>query len=432
MTIETSIIEKVLSRIDRDELTGLVMALCDFNSPTGHERDVANFILHWFEKNGFQAIKQEVESSRFNAIGILKGTGAGPSLTINGHLDVILLKPGISKAYVEDGLVYGHEIGNMRAGLASFMIAAKAIKASGVKLRGDLILAGVVGEISTAPIGPFQGPQDRGEGLGTRHLLTHGVQSDFAVVADGSDFSILRAQAGVAYFKVVTTGPMLYTPFVTRTENPAQSQNAIIKMTQVIAAIENWAREYEQRTIYEFPGGRVEPKVVIGALQAGMPTFAEDGEREPFRPSKTPGNCELYLDVRLPPGMSPVEVKHELETLLRGMPFQCEIEMFRSQRGYEGKGPETDYLHSVVQKAHEYIFRSKPSPPEAAYCSMWTDTNVYWEMGIPAVKWGPSARGPGADRWIIEVENLVRAAKVYSLIALEICGDAETTKGASR
>lgn len=422
MAVDIPTIERVFSRIDRDELTNLVMALCDFNTPTGHEQDIARFILNWFQGNGFATIRQEVESSRFNAVGILKGAGTGPSLTINGHLDVILLKPEIQKSYVKDGLVYGHEIGNMRAGLASFMIAGKAIKESGVKLKGDLVLAGVVGEISTAPVGPFQGPQDRGEGLGTRHLLTHGVQTDYAIVADGSDFSILRAQAGVAYFKITTTGPMLYTPFVKRSESPAGSQNAIIKMTEVIGAIENWAKGFERKTVYEFPGGRVEPKVVIAAMQAGMPAFSEDGRREPFRPSKTPANCELYLDVRLPPGMSPMEAKHELEGILRKLPFECGIEMFRSQRGYEGKGKEIDSLAAIVEKAHEYVFGSRPVPPHPSFCSMWTDTNLYWEMGVPAVKWGPSARGPGADRWVIEIENLVRAARVFCLAGLEVCG----------
>lgn len=423
MFSDSAIIEKVFAKIDRDEVIGLVMALCDFNSLTGREQEIANFVLNWFHSNGFHTIQQEVESSRCNAIGIVKGTRSGHSLTINGHLDIGFSTLPLNKSYAKDGLIFGREIGNMRAGLASFMMAGKAIIDSGIKLDGDLILATVVGEISSAPVGQFQGPQDRGEGLGTRYLLTHGIQSDFAVVADGSDFSVIQAQPGVADFRITTKGEVLFVPYTKRTEDPYKSQNAIIKMTKIIEVIENWARDFERRTIYEFPRGRVEPKVIISAIQAGIPGLTEDGWRLPFRPSRTPADCELYLDVRLSPGITPVQVKHELERLLSGLPLDFEIEMFQSQNGFHATGDEIDHLYSVVEKAYEYVFNAKPPPPTPSFCSMWTDTNVYWEMGIPTVKWGPSRRGATAmDRNAIEEEVLVQAAKVYTLIALEICG----------
>jgi hypothetical protein len=56
---------------------------------------------------------------------------------------------------------------------------------------------------------------------------------------------------------------------------------------------------------------------------------------------------------------------------------------------------------------------------------MWTDTNLYREIGIPAVKWGPSDLQKYPNRRIAEIEGLVKAAKVYSLIALEVCGKME-------
>lgn len=416
-------IKRVFSQIDQDELVHLAMALADVSSPTGREQEIANFVLSWFEQNGFYTIKQEVERERYNAIAVLKGTGGGPSLTINGHLDTVLPSRPLEKSYLNGDRIYGNEIANMKASLAAFMTAAKAIKQAKIQLRGDLILATVVGEISTAAIWPFQESQERGEGFGTRYLLANGVQSDYAIVADGSEFAIVRAQAGVAYFKITIIGPDVYTPFTQRTENIDESQNVILKMTRAIDALENWAREYERRTIYKFSGGQVEPKVVIAGMQAGMPSFTQRDWREPFRPSRTPPSCDLYLDVRLPPGMSPLEVKHELERLLSQLPFECRIEMFRSQRGYEGTGAGVDYLCSIVEKAYKYVFQSKPPPAPPSICSMWTDTNLYWEIGIPAVKWGPSETLKYPDRKTVEIPGLVGATKIYSLIALEVCGE---------
>ena len=61
----------------------------------------------------------------------------------------------------------------------------------------------------------------------------------------------------------------------------------------------------------------------------------------------------------------------------------------------------------------------KPEPPERA--SIWTDTNVYNEMGIPAVKIGPRGRriGPRAEE--LAIDEMVRAAQLYALVALDIC-----------
>ena len=87
---------------------------------------------------------------------------------------------------IRDGKVYGLGASNMKCGLAAFMVAGKALKDSGMPIKGDLILAGVAGEISRSPIGPYQSEDYRGEGAGTRHLLAHGVQSDYAICADGS------------------------------------------------------------------------------------------------------------------------------------------------------------------------------------------------------------------------------------------------------
>ena len=100
------------------------------------------------------------------------------------------------------------------------------------------------------------------------------------------------------------------------------------------------------------------------------------------------------------------------------------MEMFRSQKGYDSTGPETDHLSLVVESVYEYVFQSKLPPPAPGVSSMWTDTNLYREIGIPAVDWGPSNLRKYPNRQTVEVEGLVQAAKIYSLIALEICGEA--------
>jgi len=45
--------------------------------------------------------------------------------------------------------------------------------------------------------------------------------------------------------------------------------------------------------------------------------------------------------------------------------------------------------------------------------TIWTDTNVYNELGIPTIKIGPRNEE-------IEIDVMVNAAKLYKLIALDI------------
>src|SRR5215471_4660831 len=79
--------KKILACIDRDELAQLGCDLTSIPSPTGQEKAIAEFILAWFEANGFKAVRQEVEIDRPNAVGILKSDGTGYSLGFNGHTD---------------------------------------------------------------------------------------------------------------------------------------------------------------------------------------------------------------------------------------------------------------------------------------------------------------------------------------------------------
>ncbi|MGH7830385.1 MAG: M20/M25/M40 family metallo-hydrolase, partial [Candidatus Binatia bacterium] len=390
MAIDQEAAKRVLTQIDRDELAQLACSLVNIPSPTGGEKAIAEFILDWFRANGLKAVRQEVEVDRPNAVGILKGDGAGLSLGFNGHMDtsftgteedlrmVADVEPDSDlRASLRDGKVRGLGISNMKGGVAAFMMAGKALKKSGVKLKGDVILAAVVGEISRTPVGPWQSKEYRGEGVGTRHLLTHGMQSDYAVVADGSDMNIVWAQTGVVQIKITTFGKAEAAWGTKRATHPMAKLNAIVKMTKVIDALERWAEGFEEKYIYNSRTGPLYPKVNIGAIEGGAP----------YRPNYFPGVCNLYLDVRTPPGLRPVAVQHEIRSALSGLGVDYEMEAYKSLLGHEGKGVEP--LVKSIEERYEYLFGEQVKPEAPNRASIWTDTNVYNELGIPAVKIGP-------------------------------------------
>jgi acetylornithine deacetylase len=423
MLFDRADLEKAIDKIDREELVQLTMDLVNIPSYTGSEKQIAEFMLGWFKRNGLETVRQEIEDDRLNAVGILRGTGKGLSLMFNGHMDTSLtgtpddlllqraIEPeGRPEAFIRDNCICGLGSGNMKGGIASFMIAAKALRESGLELKGDLIFAGVAGEIGKAPIGPYQGAAYRSKGVGTRYLITHGVQSDYALVADGSGLAPTWVQAGVVYLKVTVYGQNVYTPFTVRSPSRRESQNAIIKMVDVIEALEEWGTEYEKKNTREYKCGVLIPKVCIGCIEAGRP----------YKPSGSAGVCNLYFDVRTLPGKEPLEIRREIEQLLVPLGVGAEVEMYISQKGYEGKG--VSKLIEAVEEAHVHLFGKRPPTAGQPANSVWTDTNIYNEFGIPAIKYGPSRKvrsETGSE--MVDINDLVHAAKLYTVVSLEIC-----------
>ncbi len=414
--------DSVVKRINRDELAQLTKDLVDISSPTGSEKAIGEFILDWYARNNIRPVRQEIDPNRINAVGILEGKSGGVSLMINGHMDTSYtgteedrmfcrtLEPDSElKGSVRDGKVFGLGASNMKSGLAAFMVAGKAIKESGLPLKGDLILAAVAGEISRTPVGPYQSGAYRGEGTGTHHLLTHGVQSDYAIVADRSGHSIVWAQNGVAQIKVSTFGDPHAAWGVTREEKAPEVSSAILKMMKVLQAVDAWAAEFERAHVYSSAHGAIVPKVNIGAIQGGAP----------FRPNYYPGVCSIYLDVRTPPELRPLQVQRELKAALSKLGVEYEIDMYASKMGYDAKGVEP--IVKVIEDSYQLLFGKKTPTPTGIHASIWTDTNIYNELGIPACKFGLGGGKYKIRSEQIDIDNIFQAAQVYALAALEIC-----------
>jgi acetylornithine deacetylase/succinyl-diaminopimelate desuccinylase-like protein len=421
-TITRDVAQDVFACVDERELVELALALGNLDSPTGSEGEASDFVFEWLVRVGFSPRRLGLFPDRANVVARLPGVGGGSSLLFNGHLDTTIARDELlttplagareyHEAWREGELLVGNGIVNNKGVMASWLVACKALRESDVVLAGDVVLTSVVGEIGLEPVDEFQPPEFVAKEAGARFVVNRGVTADYAVVAEGTDFCLCWVEAGKAFFKVSVFGeePPLYTPYLPRPTSVEDSPNAIVRSLRVIEAIEEWAVGYEREHTYRCEGGTVVPKVSVNAVRSGVP----------WKITKTPSVCHLYVDARITPEQDVRGVERELLGVLAEVEVPTVVEPFVYRRGYEAQGVEP--LVEKVENAHKRVFGGKPGRPIDPITSMWRDSNVFNEVGIPTVVYGPGA-SVGGGNFTMDINDLVKAAHVYAAIAIEVCG----------
>ena len=281
-------VKKIQDSVDRDEMLRLAQDLIRIPSFKTEESAVARFLGEYLSSRGYEVQLQEVEAGRFQTIAILRGSGGGKSLMLNGHIDIDPLAMGWKRdpwtPSIEGDFIFGAGIRNMKSGVSSLITAAEAIRNSGTVLQGDLVLACVVGEL--------QG------GVGTTHLCREGPLTDMAVVPEpfGAN-NILTVHAGVLEMAVHVLGNSRH---ISRKE---EAVDAIAMMCKAVPAIDGVKFTHTPRE--DLPGL---PRINVGAIIGGR------GRDYDMRgPNFVSDFCTVLVDVRYLPGMTSATVKADIE-----------------------------------------------------------------------------------------------------------------------
>ena len=64
------------------------------------------------------------------------------------------------KVLIEGRRIFGKTVQNYRGPMAAFMIGVNAIKNAGIRLKGDVLMTAVLGEIGKAPIDVSGSPRE--------------------------------------------------------------------------------------------------------------------------------------------------------------------------------------------------------------------------------------------------------------------------------
>ena len=429
MTEETDVLEWLDGA--REELFDFALEFANVPSPRGHEGEASQFFAEWLREHRFEARTQPVVGDRANVVATLEGTrnDRGTDLVFNGHIDTAHgpaelddhLEADQPRAFTEawrDGsYLKGDGVANDKGPLAAQVFAARALRETGVELDGTLHVTGTVGEIAGTTVGEYRDRERyEGMGLGTRHLVERGLDADYALVAECTDFAVAKVECGVAWFEIELSGSSTYHPrkVVGGLDDPADRPDVVSDLIRTVEALEAWAGEYTDRHTREYDHGTVKPVAGVGAIEAGTPPC----------PAAAPGTARISLDVRLPPGETAAFARREVETVLDSLPVDATVEPYLFRRGSVADDAVTG-LTDPLAAAHGSVRGGEPPRPAPHVTSMWRDSNVFNEAGIHSVNYGPP-RAPEAfpDSGLshaIAADDLVAAAKVYALTAMEVC-----------
>jgi succinyl-diaminopimelate desuccinylase len=160
-TAEESLCRAIEAR--REELVELTRALVRFptvNPPGEAYRPCAEFIGERLKGRGFALEYVRAEGTpgdserypRVNVIARREGSGSGPCVHFNGHIDVVQTGAGWTvdpfAGVVRDGKVFGRGTCDMKGGIAAAIVAVETLIDCGEPLPGALEISGTVDEES--------------------------------------------------------------------------------------------------------------------------------------------------------------------------------------------------------------------------------------------------------------------------------------------
>ena len=209
--------------IDRDRLVETASRMVGTWSYTGHEQAMAELMAELYEERRPPlSVAAGRGRPRERRSASWAGAGGGKSLMFNGHTDTsysgkepwLQGVPGFQpEAFVRDGRLYGLGISNMKGALACYVEVGRALRDAGVRLRGDLLIAAVCGEIEKTQYGDATGAEYRGYAAGTRYLVSHGGVADMCLLGEPTEGKVVLGHFGALWLRIRVHGDFIHTAF---------------------------------------------------------------------------------------------------------------------------------------------------------------------------------------------------------------------------
>lgn len=338
----------------------------------------------------------------WGVVGRLAGSGTGPSLMLNTHVDVV--PPGDLGAWdadpfsgrIDTDAVHGRGSCDMKGGLVAALWTMRALSALRVPLRGDVSIGTVVGE--------------EDGGLGTYAMLQRGWGADACIIPEPTSLDLAPGNAGALTFRVNVRGA------ATHASRRTSGVSAIEKFIPVFQAVRRLeARRNEVRHPLQARWDLPIP-IEIGTVASG--------DWASSVPDLLTANGRMGVGI----GEDVEAAKRQLEGALAELgdtdPWfrqnPVEVTWWGGQFAPSLTDPDAAIVRTV-RGAHESV---SPYRQDTWVTTYGSDLRLMNNIGgIPTVHYGPGdaalAHGP---REFVPISETITCAKVLALAALRHCG----------
>ena len=377
----------------------------DSQTETAGESEITRYLASYMSGMGLETHLQEVEPGRYNAVGVWKGTGGGPSLMFNGHVDTNPVTEGWTvdpwAGLHDHEFIYGLGVSNMKAGCAAYLCAVEQLMQDGVRPRGDVILTFVVGELQN--------------GVGTHKLLQEGWRSDYFVNCEPTDLQALTLHAGAFNFDVELVG-------VTR---------HLSKREEAVDAIAAACTLIPRLNSMTFSGAANEEHESINRCNVGVIRGALSRAFKDWRPPQVADFVRLSGTARFAPSQTMQSVLDDLREVLNVL--EREYPALRASVSRQEKVPGRPYFTAfeVDQGAAivKYVNKAwgevrggdQPTGAIKPCCFFGSDASHLANSGIEGIVCGPGGKYNTMPDERVDIIDYMDAIRIYKRLVIEIC-----------
>jgi acetylornithine deacetylase len=357
-------------------------------SPDGPgETVIGEYVASVLADLGLEVITHRLGSDRVNVVGVLKGTGGGRSLMLNGHLDTVGVA-GMEEPFsaaIRDGKLYGRGSQDMKGSLAAMIAAVKALVDADTSLAGDVIVTAVADEEYLS--------------IGTEDIVKH-YTADAAIVTEPTDMAICLAHRGFIWYDVETFGRAAHG------SRYDEGIDANMRMGRFLARLDKLEQALRQRPPHPLTGP---PSLHASIIQGGteMSIYAD--------------HCLLKVERRTIPGELQPQVTQELQDIIDELAEEDPTFKAKVTVCFERLPLEMGADAPIVQVAEAALAKRLGEAPAHTGATFWTDAALLVAAGIDAILLGPVGAGlHSAEEWV-DLSSVVDLAHVLAETCAYFC-----------
>lgn len=375
-------LERALQNISANRAAALTLELVSIPSPTGSTVAVSERFAMELREIGLEVEVFRRYPETPVVIGRYRGTGGGPTLILNGHLDTVPIPHPEPER--RDGRVYGRGAIDMKGPLAAGVEAIRAAAESDLRFRGDVVICAH---------GLHEAPGGHAEDL-IAALQEGAVRGDAALVLEIGHDALPLAGLGSGIYQAHFRRP---DPVTHELMTPEGTPHPAFAVAEAVLALREFNLALRSKP-WELAGPE---SVFIGQVHSGdfFNRFSNDAWVEGTR--------------RYSPEMTADQAATELRDLLQPIADRHGLQLdFRFERVRDGFRTPAD--HPLVSALREAFTAETGAELPITGIKIVADAPVFAKVGgIPCLYHGLDGEGAHGDLESVAEAELGRAARVY-------------------